>query len=174
MIKIIRQNYQKNINLFNKTKIQLVKLLGDLVDFEHIGSTAIPDMSGKNIIDILIDTPNNIVFKKMAEKIKNSNYYIGENNFSDYLFFSSRKEETKNGDVHLHLVIKGSNRYKDFLFLKKYLIDNPGEAKNYSKIKYKIAKEINNDRKKYKLLKSEYVNELLKCARSKYDGKTTK
>ena len=74
MIKIIRQNYQKNINLFNKTKIQLVKLLGDLVDFEHIGSTAIPDMSGKNIIDILIDTPNNIVFKKMAEKIKNSNY----------------------------------------------------------------------------------------------------
>lgn len=175
MIKILRQNYHKNTRLFNKIKQQLIGVLDDCININHVGSTAIPNMSGKNIIDILIDVPTKKMLKKITKKIKNEGYFIGKNNSSaDYIFFASRKDETKNGDIHLHLVINGTSSCNDFLILKKYFLDNPIEANNYLKIKYKIAKETNNDRVKYRALKSEYINGLLKCVRSKYYGKITK
>lgn len=170
MIQIVRQNYHKNVKLFNKTKKQLLNILDGSININHVGSTAIPNMSGKNIVDILIDVPTKKILKKITKKIKNKGYFIGKNNSSgDYIFFASRKDETKNGDTHLHLVINGTSCCNDFLILKKYLLDNPTEAKKYSHNKYKIAKKVNNNRVRYRASKSEYVNELLKCARSKYD-----
>ena len=82
-----------------------------------------------------------------------------------YRFFANTEEETKSGDIHIHLVITDSNRYKDFLILKRYLLKNKFERDKYSNFKKDL---INNGyfvREDYKNLKSEYVNALLERAR---------
>ena len=44
-------------------------------------------------------------------------------------FFSSTSKETLSGDIHIHLVIKNTQRYSDFIMLRNYLLNNKTEAK---------------------------------------------
>ena len=41
-------------HLFSLEKTRIAKSIGDHIDIEHVGSTAIPGLGGKGIIDILI------------------------------------------------------------------------------------------------------------------------
>ncbi|OGB74503.1 hypothetical protein A2V68_02715 [candidate division Kazan bacterium RBG_13_50_9] len=170
MIRPIRQNYRENTRLFNKIKCQFICILGGNVVIEHVGSTAIPKMSGKNIIDILIGVPTISEIKKVAQKIDKAGYFRGRHNPSgEYIFFASRNTETGSGDTHIHLTAQNTERYDDFLALKKYLLDRPSVAKKYSDLKRNITKTAGNDRQKYKLLKNDYIDELLKSARKYYE-----
>ncbi len=166
MIHLIRQNYKENTYLFNKIKHQLSNVLNGNIAIEHIGSTAIPKMSGKNIIDIAVGVKKISEIEKVANKIEEMKYYRGTNNSKgEYIFFASRIEDTGDGDIHIHLAQQDSDRFNDFLVLKKYLLDHPEIAEEYTKVKYKLTKKAKNNREQYKLLKSEYMNELLIKAR---------
>lgn len=58
--------------LFEKEKNTLTTLLGKYaISIEHIGSTAIPNILAKPIIDILLETPNDQNIKdKIIQKMK--------------------------------------------------------------------------------------------------------
>lgn len=115
MIRLVRQNYRENMRLFCKIKRKLSSILGNEVAIEHVGSTAIKRMSGKNIIDILVGVPENEEVEKIAKKIDEMGYSRGKNNSSgDYIFFASRAAETASGDTHIHLAAQNSERFRDF------------------------------------------------------------
>lgn len=171
MIRIVRQNYKKNLKLFNKVKNSLLNVLDNDVLIEHIGSTAIPKMSGKNIIDIVIGVDALTDMEKTARALEIMNFYRGKNNYSgEYIFFASRKEETKSGDIHLHLVLKDSKRLNEFLALKTYLLNYPEAAKEYIIVKHRLAKQALLNRENYKLLKGEYMNGLLEDSKKTKNG----
>ena len=88
-----------------------------------------------------------------------------KSNGNIYRFFDSKKKETKSGDIHIHLVKIDSDRYKDFLILKEYLLMNKEERKAYAKLKKEILKDGYNIREDYKNIKSKYVTDLLNRAR---------
>ena len=54
MVELVRQNFKTNKKIYNETKHNLRKKLDKSISIEHVGSTAIPNMYGKNIIDIPI------------------------------------------------------------------------------------------------------------------------
>lgn len=165
MVNIVRQNYKKNKSKFNKIKRELKNNLGN-VPIYHVGSTCIPKMYGKNIIDILIGVVNLKELKKVSIKLKELGFYISEASRTDeYHFFASTKEETKSGDIHIHLVIINTNRYEDFLILKQYLLSFPNIAQMYSQHKKYILNNISDKREDYKDIKSKYVTKLLNEAR---------
>jgi GrpB-like predicted nucleotidyltransferase (UPF0157 family) len=166
MVQIIRQNYRDNKHLFNQIKRQLLNILGDEVVIEHVGSTAIPKMSGKNIIDVLVEVSEISGIEKAARIIEKLGYFRGKENFDgDYVFLASKETETGSGDIHIHLVIKNSERSNDFLLLRNYLLDNPNIAKGYSEYKDIANKIAKNNRRNYKKIKAGYVDNLLKEAR---------
>ena len=81
-------------------------------------------------------------------------------------------QETKEGDVHIHLLIINTNRNKEFTLIKEYLLKNEDNAQKYSNFKREISKD-EIKRNEYKRIKSEYVSKLLE--RAKIDkGGTTK
>lgn len=55
-MKLIRQDYTKNKQLYLKQEKALKETLGGNAKIDHVGSTAILNMVGKNIIDILVGT----------------------------------------------------------------------------------------------------------------------
>ena len=170
MVKLEKQNFDENKQRYFEVKKWLEKGIGNFSIF-HVGSTAIPDMYGKNIIDILIGVDN----EKEFEFVSNSLVRLGFNTSAkskekDYQFFASKKEETSSGDIHIHLAIKGTLRYSDFLVLKKYLLENKDEAKKYSDKKLELINNGIEDRKEYKRIKSEYVSELINRARENVKG----
>jgi len=165
MVKIVRQNFKENSKKFMEVKRKLKEVLGDEPAIEHVGSTAIPNMYGKNIVDILVGV-NRDDIEKTAEEIDKLGYFRGKtHNSGDRIFFATKEEETGSGDIHIHLAKKDSERYRNFLLLRKYLLENPEEAKRYAKIKQDISKM---DRGSYKATKSPYVDKLLDSARTKY------
>lgn len=167
-MKLIVQNYEDNFSLFCKVKNNLLSDLGDKVVVEHIGSTAVPNMSGKNIIDILIGVGDLSDIESVALKLDKMGFYRGKNNnTSEYIFFASKQEETGSGDIHLHLVEKGSVRFNNFVNLREYLLDHPDVAKDYSDAKCRLAKEVRCQREEYKRLKSRYVEDLLLMLKDK-------
>lgn len=164
MVELKIQNYEENCKQYSKLKKLLTELLGNDISISHVGSTAIPDMVGKNIIDILIGASNHENFDKYSLFLKNNGYFEGKNATQIYKFFASTENETKSGDVHIHLVMKDTERYDEFLILKNYLLNNKQERDNYSNFKKEILAKTT-DRKEYRQIKSEYVSNLLKRAR---------
>ena len=105
MITLVRQNYLKNKRLFNKIRIQLAVSLVKDIKIEHVGSTAIPNMSGKNIIDVLVGAPNIELLETLASKIEELGFFPSTKNNVDSgcLFFASSQSETESGDTHIRL-----------------------------------------------------------------------
>ena len=165
MVEIIKQNYHDNKGRFNIIKKELLKILDNQCIINHVGSTAIPRMSGKNIIDILIGVNNIQELENTSIILSQNGYYIGNSNTKRYRFFANTKEETKSGDVHLHLAIINEKRYNDFLYLRDYLLDNSHICKEYEKVKKNILLKYGTNRKKYRKIKSNYVKELIIKAR---------
>lgn len=171
MVELIKQNYYENKNKFKQLKEQLKNVVGN-APITHVGSTALPNMIGKNIIDILIGAQNEKEFEQLKKAITEFGFLPSKNSATEiYQFFASSSGETGNGDTHIHLGIIGTKRYEDFIILKKYLLDNADEATHYAEIKQNIVKNITTDRKEYRTKKGEYVTELIKRANNYYESK---
>ena len=166
MVKIVRQNYRCNHIIFNKIKNELKKIIHVDYIINHVGSTAIPNMSGKNIIDILIGVLNQDDLMATCHDLTSNGYYLGREKRKKYQFLASRKEETLPGDIHIHVAVINTKIYNDFLLLKNYLLNNSFVANNYSNYKLELAKKLN--RKDYRRIKSNYVNNLIIDARKYY------
>lgn len=166
MVELEFQNYEENVKTFNKIKDNLLKSISRPIIVDHVGSTAIKNMFGKNIIDILVGVQNHEDFEIVYKELTNLEFYPSKNFESNiYHFFASTDAETKSGDIHIHLAIIGTDRYQDFLTLKYYLINNPDEAKAYSDHKLELIKKGTTERSNYRKEKSKYVSNLILKAR---------
>ena len=166
MVELIKQDFDKKKKIYQNIERELRTKIPINVPITHVGSTAIPNMYGKNIIDILIGAKNKKQFDEIAKELIDCGFIPSNNSQSDvYQFLASKKEETGSGDIHIHLVMENTNRYLDFIILKKYLLANKEEALAYSNYKKQIISQGITERKKYKSIKSEYVTELLERAR---------
>jgi GrpB-like predicted nucleotidyltransferase (UPF0157 family) len=151
--------------LFINTKKELENILGDDCIIEHVGSTAIPGVDGKGIIDVLIGFDNEEQIIKAADKLLRHGYFSARKKLEgrkDRVFMSSSNDDTTIGDVHLHMVLKNSADFIDFIKVRDFLRQNPDEAEKYSELKYKIAKDAGFDREEYKKQKSKFIEEILR------------
>ena len=167
MVELINQNFEENKKLYHSIERKLRAKLGDSVRIDHVGSTAIPGIMGKGIIDILVGVENSVEFESIRDILVGMGYYPSERSRTDiYQFFASTTEETGVGDTHIHLVIRDTDRYDEFLILRDYLLDNPSEAIAYSNHKKEILSR-NLSRAEYRETKSRYVSALIERAKQK-------
>ena len=164
MVELLKQDYENNCKFFLELKNHLIKLFNQEITIHHVGSTAIPDMVGKNIVDILIGVENETEMDSFSNILKDNGYFQGQNTTPIYRFFASTINETKSGDLHIHLVTKNTERYNEFLLLKEFLLNNKEERDNYCSLKKEILSKTT-DRNEYRKLKSEYVSNLIARAK---------
>lgn len=172
MVTLVKQNYEENIKLYNIIEEKLRKDLDISDSITHVGSTAIPNMCGKNIIDILIGVEDITQMEEFTNILVNKGFTPSMKSKTDvYQFLASKNTETGSGDIHIHLVIKNTDRYNEFIILKEYLLANKEEAQNYSDFKRVIVEKGIIERKEYKAVKSEYVTNLIGRAKEWYSKK---
>jgi GrpB-like predicted nucleotidyltransferase (UPF0157 family) len=167
MVELIIQDFEKNKETYKQISNNLKNVLGTSAHIDHVGSAAIPNMLGKNIIDILVGFKDKCEYEKFAEILYKNGYFGSTNSKTEvYQFFASSQNETKEGDVHIHLAMLGNERYNEFIILKNYLLSNKNEALAYSNYKNEILSSGITDRKQYRKIKSEYVTKLIKRAKN--------
>ncbi len=120
--------------IFERNKKEILEFFGDC-EIYHIGSTAVPGMEGKGIIDILIAINDWEKEEKLIEKLKNLGYTHIHKREKERRFVSKEPEEVGYGEAHIHIVKKDSNEHYDLLAFRDLLIENHSLAQRYSKIK---------------------------------------
>jgi len=153
--------YNKRVKeKFQKEKNRILRTIGNF-EIHHIGSTAVPGLGGKGIVDILIGIDNWNQAKEIIEKLKKIGFFHVHLKEKGRIFLS-KDTSLFFSNVHIHIVIKQSKACKDLLFFRDYLRKNKKEVKNYYKLKVKWLKESRANREKYNKLKSKYINKILK------------
>ena len=172
MVELKIQNFSENKKVYSEIENKLQKILSSIAPINHVGSTAIPDMCGKNIIDVLVGAKNKTEFSEFKSKIESLGFFASQNSKSEiYQFFASKQGETGDGDTHIHLCLTNTKRYDEFLILRDYLLSNPFEATAYSKHKKELISKGITDRKQYRATKSEYVSMLIERAKNYFKYK---
>ncbi|MBP3284682.1 MAG: YfcE family phosphodiesterase [Clostridia bacterium] len=169
---VVLQEYNpKYKELFEKEKANLLKYLGDeVVQIEHIGSTSMPGIVSKPIIDIVVAVKD---LGKIGEieKILTEKGYIYKGPISaiddryQFLVGNSIKR-----DYHIYFTELNSEVWYKFVLYRDYMLSHPEELKQYEMLKMKLAKLYPNDRRNYLKHKQVYINEIHKKARKLYLG----
>ena len=129
--------FEKEAEVINKT------LVGKNYEMQHFGSTSIPNVGGKGIIDIYIATgkENFEEFTKLLEKI---GYEMRESGGTEDRIFHHKVVTDENGKqqiFHVHVTHFGYEDYHRSLEFRDYLRSHPDLAKKYSDIKKKASEE---------------------------------
>ncbi len=150
---------------YNEEISELKKLLPIHAKYHHIGSTAINGIYAKPIIDILI-VVNSLSEQKQAANLLENHGYIIMSETENRI--SLNKGYTENGFAekvfHLHLRLKGDD---DEIYFRDYLNAHPKTAKEYEKLKLKLAKEYEHNRDEYTQAKTEFVKRITDLAKQK-------
>lgn len=158
---------RKAPEIFDEIKQFICNIIPYPIEVEHIGSTAIPGLGGKGIIDTLIITKKQYM-RKIVEILENKGYKYNSQAGTppERLFISGLyKYKEKELHVHFHITFFGSSEHKDKLLFRNYLRQHPDEAKRYYENKKRWSIEAGSDRSKYTELKTSYINEVLENAR---------
>ncbi len=131
---------------------------------EHIGSTAIPDLDAKPIIDIAVSIPSLARLPTYIRALESAGYtYRGEYGLPGRHFFVRGAPVTH----HLHIVDRASPHWTRWLAFRDYLRMVPEEAKAYNTFKRQLARKYAHDRDAYTKAKTPFVNALLEKALKK-------
>ncbi len=147
-----KQDYPQQ---FQQAKNELAKVLPD-AEINHVGSTAVPGLAGKGIIDILVAIPDWNKKQATVKKIKSLGYVHIHPEENERIFMS-RVGDTQAGDVHLHLTYIGSPQYKLLLTFRDYLLKHPEKSREYGEGKVAWLRQAHGDRKVYNRLKSKWI-----------------
>jgi len=155
--------YSQEWKFIYKQEAKKIKnIIGDFViDIQHIGSTAIPNIVAKPIIDIVVMISSLDKAKDLIKLLTDIGYKYDEPASS-----SERYLLRKGDPIQYHLSLTALNVtfwHRQILF-RNYLIDHPLIAKEYEKLKLKIIKKYPTGGKEYISEKSSFIQKVLELA----------
>lgn len=137
---------------------------------EHYGSTAIPGMPAKPIIDILMEIPSFHKARRYILPLFNKlecEYWW----YNDHMVFIIRDKFIGTRIYHIHAT-PADHPLWDGIAFRDYLRTHPEDAARYAKLKHKLAEAHSNDRETYTDNKAEFVRVITEKAIKSKDGLT--
>lgn len=139
---------------FATEKKKLAKTLGSSAKIEHVGSTAVPGLGGKGILDIVIGVQRS-KFAEAKRRLEQAGYEFREKaSYPERWFFriDYPHRRTKRR-VHLHLTRLNGRDWQDMIGFRDYLLKHPDAVKRYAVLKkegVKIARGVGEEYRKHK------------------------
>ena len=144
--------------LFDAERERLLNLSPRLLQVEHFGSTAVPGMAAKPIIDILAGVESMTVADSLVELILASGYTTSRE-FNAKLPDRRWFMRAANGQRthHLHVVELGGAQWQERLLFRDKLRLYNHLAQRYEELKVQLAALHQRDREAYTDAKSQFV-----------------
>ncbi len=161
-VKLINNAQDEWGRFFEKEKQILTDIFGDSA-IEHVGSTAIPGVSAKPIIDIIIavSSLDDSYINQFVDPLEKFGYsYMHK--FADRHFFAKGPEEKRTH--HVSLVKEDSTSWKNYILFRDYLRHNKLVREKYTELKEKLASQFAEDRASYTKAKEKFIEEMLEEA----------
>ncbi|WP_299438371.1 GrpB family protein [uncultured Aquimarina sp.] len=142
-------------------------LSGIKYQIEHVGSTSVPNLDSKPIIDIDIIYETELEFKEIkAGLIKIGYYHNGNQGIEQREVFKRTGEALTNKMLdnithHLYVCPIESKALERHILSRNFLKKNDRARLEYQKMKYELAEKANQDKKRYAALKELNVNDFI-------------
>ncbi len=160
------QDYDQNwVKKFDELKLLLQSIFGSkALKIEHVGSTAIPGMKAKPIIDILVVVEKMEKFLEQKEKMVSLGYEWGENYIAPntQLFFKIADDGSKTQNIHI--CEYGSPKERQFLVMRDFFRTFPEKLKEYADLKEKNHALHPDDYPAYREAKAPFVKRIERAA----------
>jgi GrpB-like predicted nucleotidyltransferase (UPF0157 family) len=121
----------------------------------HVGSTAVPGLDAKPIIDILVGVESLDASRGCFEPLAGLEYLYAPYLSEEMHWFC--KPDPDRRTHHLHLIPVGSPRYVAELAFRDRLRADPARSREYASLKRDFAARFQNDRESYTDAKSDFI-----------------
>ena len=145
---------------------------------EHFGSTAVPGLAAKPIVDMLVEVTDLQATKdRIAPVLEAQGYEYswrpthGDDGPPFYAWFIKRDPRTGARTHHIHMVEGRFTDHWDRLHFRDYLIEHPDVAREYEALKVGLASASPHDRVAYTQGKTEFIVRTTRQAK-RYHGTT--
>jgi len=154
---------------FSKERDSIISAIGAFVlRIEHIGSTAIPEIKAKPLIDIAVEVEDESALGKIREPLEKKGYtYFGDRERRGDYFFAKGPESARTH--YLHVSTKDSSRFSEVVYFRDRLRADKQLAEFYEELKVSIAIEHAEDRKEYTKKKESFIENVMKGFSNKTD-----
>ena len=145
---------------FEKERTQLEEAIGSWVvgGVHHVGSTAVPGLGAKPIIDILVGVEDLESSRACFDPLAEIGYLYAPYRIEEMHWFC--KPDRRHRTHHLHLVPVGSRRYEEELAFRDRLRADPTLADEYADLKRSLASRFRDDREGYTDAKTEFIRQI--------------
>lgn len=148
-------------DLFEAESKRIADALGtNTVAIHHIGSTAIPNIYAKLIIDLLVEVKNITQVDEQSLVMHSLGYEVmGEFGIPGRRYF--RKDSPEGVRTHhIHAFEVGSPQVERHLVFRDYMIAHPEDAQKYSELKRELARKYSNNIDRYMDGKDGFIQEI--------------
>ena len=148
--------------IFDVEAHALARLLDEAVRIEHIGSTAVPGLGAKPIVDILVGAPDLAFIEARIPALVEYGYrYVPEfeRSIPQRRYFT--RTDGQPGNFHLHAVALDSAFFRSHVAFRDALRANGALAADYWKLKQRLAARFPDDRAAYVDGKSAFIHGVL-------------
>ena len=154
------------VNLAHQEIETLKKIFSDkdwVIDIQHIGSTAIPGLAAKPIIDVYMGVRSIEEAQNAIDPIEKLGYqfWLSNPNKEKMFFVKGMPPLGKGRTHHIHIVKHDSDYWRARILFRDYLQTHPEEIQAYAQLKYKLMEDYENDREAYTDAKAEYIASVL-------------
>ncbi|MBR3257447.1 MAG: GrpB family protein [Eggerthellaceae bacterium] len=140
-------------------------VLGDVaVDVQHVGSTAIPTIKAKPIVDLAVAVADYEKVLALRDELEACGVVFRLDERPEQLLFAMGDFAGDTRTHHIHVVLADSTEWRNYLLFRDYLIANPEAARRYEAEKLLLAKLYPENRESYTAGKETIVAELLREA----------
>jgi len=160
----IQEYHPAWIRYFEDEKNIIKKKIGKYVNVvEHIGSTAVPGMDAKPIIDIAAAVDYIDHVNECITPLREIGFnYKGENGIQDrHLFFKGLPRVY----FHLFLLPANSERWHNYILFRDIIRNDDSLAHDYSRLKQELSAQFPNDRIAYNRGKEKFIHQTVRHAR---------
>jgi GrpB-like predicted nucleotidyltransferase (UPF0157 family) len=157
------------VKVFEEERDRLVAAVGLLaVAIEHVGSTSIPGLCAKPVIDIAIGVTDLLTGKECIGPLSALGYeYKGDAGIPGRHFFAKGNPDDRTHYVHVEPL--NGVLWRNHILFRDYLRCHLDEAVTYGKLKRALAEKFSEDRDAYALGKNDYIESIIKTASQEYE-----
>ena len=130
---------------------------------EHVGSTAVPGLAAKPVLDLQAAVADLGCAPAVAEAVAGSGWHLVPPEFDvrPWRRFLVQVVVDDARVAHLHLLVGNSERWGEQLAFRDALRAEPGLVQQYAALKRQLAAEHADDREAYTDAKSDFVRSVL-------------
>ena len=149
---------------FARIRQELEAALGELITaIEHVGSTSVPGLAAKPIIDIDVVIPDASVFPEVVHRLHDIGYlHEGDLGIKDREAFRYESKPHLQ-QHHLYVCPQSSQELHRHITFREYLRNHPEEAKVYGAVKLEGARRYPSSIEEYMRHKSACIETLYRA-----------